>query len=202
MHELAILFSILGVFLLGAISPGPSFVVVSRIAISGSRADGVMAAIGMGIGGFLFACIAVAGLTAILLQVEWLNLALRLAGGAYLVWLGINIWRAAPEPIEVAETATGRPSTLWKSLLRGLFVQLSNPKTAIFYASMSPRSCPRRHHPGCCLLCRRCSSSTNSFGTPSWHWVSHRADRRLPICDPKSGSTAPREWWLERWASS
>ena len=136
MHELAILFSILGVFLLGAISPGPSFVVVSRIAISGSRADGVMAAIGMGIGGFLFACIAVAGLTAILLQVEWLNLALRLAGGAYLVWLGINIWRAAPEPIEVAETATGRPSTLWKSLLRGLFVQLSNPKTAIFYASM------------------------------------------------------------------
>lgn len=136
MHELAILFSILGVFLLGAISPGPSFVVVSRIAISGSRADGVMAAIGMGIGGFLFACIAVAGLTAILMQVEWLNLALRLAGGAYLVWLGVNIWRAAPEPIAVAETATGRSSTLWKSLLRGLFVQLSNPKTAIFYASM------------------------------------------------------------------
>jgi threonine/homoserine/homoserine lactone efflux protein len=135
-HELGILFSILGVFLLGAISPGPSFVVVSRIAISGSRAGGVMAAIGMGIGGFLFACIAVAGLTAILMQVEWLNLALRLAGGAYLVWLGVNIWRAAPEPIAVAETETGRSSTLWKPLLRGLFVQLSNPKTAIFYASM------------------------------------------------------------------
>lgn len=136
MHDLAILFSILGVFLLGAISPGPSFVVVSRIAISGSRADGVMAAIGMGLGGFLFACIAMAGLTAILLQVEWLNLVLRLAGGAYLVWLGINIWRAAPEPLKVAEATAGRPGTLWKSLLRGLFVQLSNPKTAIFYASM------------------------------------------------------------------
>lgn len=136
MHELAILLSILGVFLLGAISPGPSFVLVSRIAISGSRAEGLMAAIGMGIGGFLFACIAVAGLTAILAQVEWLNLAFRLAGGAYLVWLGINIWRAASKPIQAAETATGRQGTLWKSLLRGLFVQLSNPKTAIFYASM------------------------------------------------------------------
>lgn len=136
MHELAVLVSILGVFLLGAISPGPSFVVVSRIAISASRADGIMAALGMGIGGFIFACIAVAGLTAILLQVEWLNIALRLAGGAYLAWLGINIWRAAPEPIEIVETSTGRPSTLWKSLLRGLLVQLSNPKTAIFYASM------------------------------------------------------------------
>ena len=136
MHELAILLSIMGVFLLGAMSPGPSFIVVSRIAISASRADGVMAAIGMGIGGFIFACIAVAGLTAILFQVEWLNVALRLAGGAYLVWLGINIWRAAPQPIVVADTAAERPGTLWKSLLRGLFVQVSNPKTAIFYASM------------------------------------------------------------------
>lgn len=136
MHELAVLISILGVFLLGAISPGPSFVVVSRIAISRSRTDGVMAAIGMGIGGFVFATIAVAGLTAILLQVEWLNIALRLAGGAYLLWLGINIWRAAPEPLEVADTVSERQSTLWTSLLRALFVQLSNPKTAIFYASM------------------------------------------------------------------
>ncbi|WP_199087439.1 LysE family transporter [Bosea sp. ASV33] len=136
MHELAVLISILGVFLLGAISPGPSFVVVSRIAISRSRTDGVMAAIGMGIGGFVFAAIAVAGLTAILLQVEWLNIALRLAGGAYLLWLGINIWRAAPEPLEVSETTSERQSTLWTSLLRALLVQLSNPKTAIFYASM------------------------------------------------------------------
>ena len=136
MHELAILASILGVFLLGAISPGPSFIVVSRIAIARSRADGLMAAVGMGIGGFFFACIAVAGLTAILLQVEWLNILLRLAGGAYLVWIGISIWRAAPQKITIAEMPADQPSTLWKSLLRGLFVQISNPKTAIFYASM------------------------------------------------------------------
>lgn len=134
MHDIAILLSILGVFLLGAISPGPSFVVVSRIAITGSRADGVMAAVGMAIGGFIFACIAVAGLTAVLLQVEWINVAVRLAGGAYLVWLGVNIWRAAPETLDV--DAVERPSTRWKSLLRGLLVQLSNPKTAIFYGSM------------------------------------------------------------------
>jgi threonine/homoserine/homoserine lactone efflux protein len=136
MHELGILASILGVFLLGAISPGPSFVVVSRIAISGSRAEGVMAAIGMGIGGFIFATVAVAGLTAVLLQVGWLNIALRLAGGAYLVWLGVNIWLAAPKAIDIADTTNERPNTLRRSLIKGLLVQLSNPKTAIFYASM------------------------------------------------------------------
>ncbi|KSV74812.1 MULTISPECIES: LysE family translocator [Sinorhizobium/Ensifer group] len=136
MHEFAILVTILGVFLLGAMSPGPSFIVVSRIAIARSRADGLMAAVGMGIGGFLFACIAVAGLTAILLQVEWLSMLLRLAGGAYLVWIGVGIWRAAPQTIAIADAPADQPGTLWKSLLRGLFVQISNPKTAIFYASM------------------------------------------------------------------
>lgn len=136
MHELSVLASIMGVFLLGAMSPGPSFVVVSRIAISGSRADGVMAAVGMAIGGFIFAGLAVAGLTAILFQVEWISTLLRLAGGLYLLWLGVNIWRAAPEPIEIASDTSSQSTSLAKSLRRGLFVQLSNPKTAVFYASM------------------------------------------------------------------
>lgn len=146
MSEIVVLFSILGVFLLGAISPGPSFVIVSRIAVTAGRADGLMAALGMGVGGFLFAVIAVAGLSALLLQVEWLNIVLRLAGGAYLLWLGIRIWRGAQEPVEVGELGGPRPATLWRSFLRGLLVQLSNPKTAIFYASMFaallPRSAP------------------------------------------------------------
>ncbi|TIU35307.1 MAG: LysE family translocator, partial [Mesorhizobium sp.] len=55
MSEIATILSILGVFLLGAMSPGPSFVVVSRIAVAGERTDGLAAAIGMGIGGFIFA---------------------------------------------------------------------------------------------------------------------------------------------------
>ncbi|TIM60909.1 MAG: LysE family translocator, partial [Mesorhizobium sp.] len=66
MSEIATILSILGVFLLGAMSPGPSFVVVSRIAVAGERSDGLAAAIGMGIGGFIFAIIAVAGLTAMM----------------------------------------------------------------------------------------------------------------------------------------
>ena len=136
MSNVAILFSILGAFLLGAMSPGPSFIVVSRIAVAGTRGDAVMAALGMGVGGFIFAVIAVAGLTALLMQVEWLNLTIRLAGGAYLAWLGVRIWRGASEPVAIPETTSPRPKTGFRSFTRSLFVQLSNPKTAIFYASM------------------------------------------------------------------
>ncbi|CCV03518.1 Amino acid efflux protein [Mesorhizobium metallidurans STM 2683] len=136
MSEVLTIFSILGVFLLGAMSPGPSFVVVSRIAISGERMDGLAAAIGMGIGGLIFASIAVAGLTALLVQVAWLDIGLRIAGGLYLLWIGIRIWRGATEPVEITSDASARPGSFRKALMRALLVQLANPKTAIFYASM------------------------------------------------------------------
>jgi RhtB (resistance to homoserine/threonine) family protein len=136
LSEIATILSILGVFLLGAMSPGPSFLVVSRIAVSNGRADGLAAAAGMGVGGFIFAAIAVAGLTALLTQVAWLNLTLRLAGGAYLVWMGVQIWRGATEAVDVqAANATSQGSP-WRAFNRALLVQLANPKTAIFYASM------------------------------------------------------------------
>nr|WP_167480839.1 LysE family transporter [Mesorhizobium waimense] len=117
-------------------SPGPSFVVVSRIAVAGERADGLAAAIGMGIGGFIFAAIAVAGLTALLVQIAWLDITLRIAGGAYLIWIGIRIWRGATEPVEITSDASARAGSFWRALRHALLVQLANPKTAIFYASM------------------------------------------------------------------
>jgi threonine/homoserine/homoserine lactone efflux protein len=134
--EVLTIFSILGVFLLGAMSPGPSFVVVSRIAVSGTRRDGLAAALGMGIGGFIFAAVAVAGLTALLVKVAWLDTSLRIAGGAYLLWIGVRIWRGANEPVEIADEPSARPRSFGRTLVRAVLVQLANPKTAIFYASM------------------------------------------------------------------
>ena len=136
MSDIATILSILGVFFLGAMSPGPSFLVVSRIAFANGRADGLAAAAGMGVGGFIFAAIAVAGLTALLTQIAWLNLLLRLAGGAYLVWLGIRIWRGAAEPLDVKAASVSGQSSPRRAFARALLVQLANPKTAVFYASM------------------------------------------------------------------
>lgn len=72
----------------------------------------------------------------ILLQVEWLHLALRVLGGLYLVYLGIRIWRGASEPLDVSKADVARPSSTYRSFALGLVTQLSNPKTAIVYASI------------------------------------------------------------------
>lgn len=136
MSETVVLAGILGALLVGAVSPGPSFVLVSRVAARSSRLDGMAVAVGMGIGGALFSTLALLGLVTLLLQVEWLYMALRILGGVYLVYLGVRIWRGASEPLECADTDRARPSSAFRSLALGFVTQVSNPKTAIVYASI------------------------------------------------------------------
>jgi threonine/homoserine/homoserine lactone efflux protein len=126
---------ILGALFIGVISPGPSFVLVARTAIAVSRQDGLSAAVGMGLGGVFFGLLALAGLTAVVATVEWLYLGLRLLGGAYLVYLGFLIWRGAREPI-VVSAEDGGGADPRRSFLLALTTQVSNPKTAIVYASV------------------------------------------------------------------
>lgn len=137
MSSIAILLSIVGTVLIGAMSPGPSFVLVSHTAIIRSRKAGLAAALGMGIGGAIFALLALAGLHALLVRVEWAYLLFKLFGGAYLAYLGVRIWRGAslPLPLEQAVSVDqGAPA--WKSFAVGLATQLSNPKTALVYGSI------------------------------------------------------------------
>jgi threonine/homoserine/homoserine lactone efflux protein len=136
MATFSVLLGIMIAIGIGAMSPGPSFVLVSRISVGKSRLHGLAAAIGMGLGGAFFAVLALAGLVALLEKVEWLYLVLKCAGGLYLVYLGIAIWRGAREPIELA-SANGRGAlSVPRALVLGLVTQVSNPKTAVVYASI------------------------------------------------------------------
>jgi threonine/homoserine/homoserine lactone efflux protein len=141
MSSLSVFLSIIAALSIGAMSPGPSFVLVSRIAISRSRLDGLAAALGMGAGGVVFSILALAGLTALLSQFAWLYLLLKVAGGAYLVYIAVNIWRSAKEPLEVSETATSQRA-FGRSFAAAMLTQLSNPKTIIVYASLLPKTIP------------------------------------------------------------
>jgi len=136
MSTTTVLLIIVGTLLVGAISPGPSFVLVSRVAMAGSRLGGLAAALGMGLGGALFGALALVGLSTLLLQVDWLYLVLKVAGGAYLIYLGIRMWRSASQPIPMDEAAAPTRRSLFRAFSLALLTQLSNPKTAVVYASI------------------------------------------------------------------
>src|SRR5882672_4889801 len=136
MQDLPALLGIFAALAVGAVSPGPSFVMVARTAVSSSRADGLSAALGMGAGGLVFAAAALLGLNGLLLAVPALYVVLKVAGGLYLAYLGARIWRAARQPLAVTQSVLSASATAWKSFALGFTTQISNPKTAIVYASV------------------------------------------------------------------
>lgn len=136
MSSIAIFFSVIAAVLIGAVSPGPSFVLVSRIAVSRSRKAGLAAAFGMGTGSVIFATLALFGLSALLMKVEWLYLGLKVAGGLYLIYVGIRIWRSAAQDLPIDAPTTPAAGGIMRNYLFALGTQLSNPKTAIFYGSI------------------------------------------------------------------
>lgn len=127
---------ILGAIAVGMVSPGPSVLFVARLsAESGARA-GLAAALGMGLGGILFAVLAIAGLTALIAQAPWLYLAFKAGGGAYLAYLGWRLWRSARKPMPVAQDNEPRKASSRRSFVLAFAIQMSNPKTAVVYASV------------------------------------------------------------------
>jgi threonine/homoserine/homoserine lactone efflux protein len=136
MQEFLSLVGIIGALAIGVVSPGPSFVMVARVAISTSRARGLAASLGMGLGGVAFALAAILGLQAILLAVPALYAGLKVLGGLYLCYLGYRIFSGAKEPLQIEGAGSNEQSSSYGSLLLGLTTQVSNPKTAIVYASV------------------------------------------------------------------
>jgi threonine/homoserine/homoserine lactone efflux protein len=136
MQELSALAGVVATLAVGAISPGPSFVMVARTAVSSSRSIGLAAALGMGAGGVLFALVALLGLQAVLVAVPSLYLALKVVGGIYLAYLGLRIFVAAKRPLVIPGDLSNGGTSLPRSFALGFLTQVSNPKTAIVYASV------------------------------------------------------------------
>ena len=139
------LFAILGALLVGAISPGPSFVYIVRTSVAQSQRDGLAGALGMGVGAFIYGALALAGLRTLMTEAGWLYVALKVAGGLYLIYLAIKIFRGAKEPVAVAVTGDGS-GNIGRSFWLGLATQLSNPKiVAVFgavFAALLPANPP------------------------------------------------------------
>ena len=124
----------LGAALLLAASPGPGMLYVLARTIAGGRRVGLASAIGTFFGGMCHVIAAALGISAILAFSATAFHAIRLAGAAYLVWLGICALRNRDVKQESSEPVSDR-----HSLRQGVLTELLNPKTAIFFLSFIPQ---------------------------------------------------------------
>lgn len=119
--------------LLLAVTPGPSVVLLLAIATDRGRRAGIAAALGLAVGTFAWVVVTAAGLGALLATRPELLSAITVVGGGYLLWLGIERFRAPATP-----TAETRDHPLGSPTLDGLVVNLLNPSLTIFLASVTP----------------------------------------------------------------
>ncbi|MGB8546394.1 MAG: LysE family translocator, partial [Azonexus sp.] len=112
------------------VTPGQDMILVMSRSIAQGSAAGVATAAGVSVGLVGHTVLATLGLGAVLRTSEWLFVALKLAGAAYLVYLGIQLVRARKHEIPVSADA---PCSLWRLFFDGALSNASNPKIAVFY---------------------------------------------------------------------
>lgn len=110
-------------------SPGPSNMAIMGTAMERGRAAGLALALGVVTGSMIWAMMAASGLSAML--AVWANalLAIKIAGGLYLLYLAIKAARSAIRP--AAQFAALRPATRAALYRRGVLMHLTNPKAIL-----------------------------------------------------------------------
>lgn len=129
--------------LLTVITPGLDTMLVLRHSLVGGRRAGLAVVAGINVGCLVWATASLVGLTALLTASHWAYNAVRIAGAAYLVWLGATmLWktftRRPPTDVETPVTRTGRAP----AFRAGILTNLLNPKPGVFYMSLLPQFLP------------------------------------------------------------
>lgn len=118
-----------------AVMPGPAILYMTAQTMAhGSRA-GVMAALGIHIGCYVHIIGAAIGLAAILTHLPGLYVSVKLAGAAYLVWLGIRMLIGSAAHGPQLGPGSGSRSAFRESII----VEMLNPKTALFFVAFLPQ---------------------------------------------------------------
>ena len=122
-------------------SPGADTLLVVRNVLRGGRRDGFLTAVGICSGLYVHAMLSALGLSVILMHSATAFTAVKIAGAAYLVWLGLQSLRAAARgqpATQAADTDAPRvpASRSWRE---GFLTNLLNPKVIVFYLALLPQ---------------------------------------------------------------
>lgn len=129
------LLAFLAAALVFALMPGPAILYATARTLAGGRRAGLMAALGIALGGYIHVVAAAAGLSALFHAVPTVYALVKLAGAAYLVWLGFGMIRSTA----LSASPLVAPRSPARAFRQSILVELLNPKTALFFVAFLPQ---------------------------------------------------------------
>lgn len=116
--------------------PGPAMLYAAAQTLARGRWSGLMAALGIHIGGYAHVIAAAAGLSVLFHAVPTLYLGVKIVGACYLIWLGISLFRAREGGSALPDM---EPKSARRAFLQSIVVEVINPKTALFFLAFLPQ---------------------------------------------------------------
>jgi amino acid exporter len=121
---------------LGLLSPGPNILSVVGTSMGSGRRAGVCLALGVSAGTPIWGITTSIGLTALLAAYATALIAIKIAGGSYLLWLAFKAFRSAASGADISPVASRIDDSSWRYFLRGLTIQMTNPKAALTWIAI------------------------------------------------------------------
>ncbi|RKP55781.1 LysE family translocator [Pararobbsia silviterrae] len=130
-------FGFLAAAVLITLSPGPDNLMVLGMGMSRGRRQGVAFGLGCALGCLSHTLLATLGVSALIAASPIAFAALKIAGGLYLIWLGVQALRSRGG--SRARTVEGAAQSVWRLFAKGLFANAINPKVVLFFLSFLPQ---------------------------------------------------------------
>ena len=119
--------------------PGPTVLLVISYALAHGRKSATATVLGVGLGDFTSMTASMLGLGAFLLTSATLFTVLKWIGAAYLIYMGVRLWRAPVGPANAAEANETAETKPWRIFLHAYVVTALNPKGIIFFIAFLPQ---------------------------------------------------------------
>jgi len=177
------------------ITPGPNFFNIAQLAASQSKRHGVVAALGVATGTVLWGLAGGLGIKSLFSAAPTLYLAFKVAGGCYLIYLGLKQFKRKPAVAQSdSDSMVGAGRTLTSAYGQGFLGNMTNPKSALFVATIFATAMPATVPPSLLAL------AVLTMATLSFSWYCSVAllfsSRRV------TGVYNRSRKWLERFAGS